>query len=127
MREINLFEILQSNEEITKGMLTKDNINALSPDETPILSIAVMGNELKSVKVLLEAGANIDVKDEEGWTPLHSAITHGYYKAAELLIEDMEGEDLTIINKIKNKDKNIIKWNRIFNIINGTKYGKGRK
>jgi len=40
------------------------------------------------VKLLLENKANIEVVDEENWTPLHAAAFMNYFEISEYLIEN---------------------------------------
>ena len=44
-------------------------------DGTP-LHLAAYGNSAGVVKALLTAGANIEAREEDGWTPLHAAARH---------------------------------------------------
>lgn len=38
------------------------------------------------VQQLLEAGAKVNARDSESWTPLHAAATCGHLQLVELLI-----------------------------------------
>lgn len=38
------------------------------------------------VQQLLEAGADVNARDSECWTPLHAAATCGHLRLVELLI-----------------------------------------
>ncbi|MCU1329062.1 MAG: Ankyrin [Bryobacterales bacterium] len=42
-------------------------------EDVPLLSAAALANRAESTKVLLEAGANPELKDQYGWTPLMHA------------------------------------------------------
>ncbi|BFY99083.1 hypothetical protein BsWGS_02123 [Bradybaena similaris] len=53
--------------------------------ETP-LQVATIKADVKTVKRLLEEGANPNVRDNAGWTPLHEAVNHGNDTIAELLL-----------------------------------------
>jgi len=58
------------------------------PPEPPDISIhqaADQGN-IEAVKQHLDAGANVNAKDEVGWTLLHTAAFYGHKEIAELLI-----------------------------------------
>ena len=61
------------------------NVNNDVEDEYPIL-YAVIEQKLNIVKVLLDAGANIDITDETGRTPLTSAVLEGDIEILELLL-----------------------------------------
>ena len=67
--------------------------------EAPDISInkaATFGN-IESVKQHLDAGADVNAKDDSGWTPLHRAGSKVHNKIAKLLIE--EGADVNAVNK----------------------------
>ena len=73
-------------------------INELSP-ETNIsaLSWATMMGEIEAAKLLIEHGADLNVRQEDGGTPLHIAVTLGRAEIAELLIK--EGADVDAKNR----------------------------
>jgi ankyrin repeat protein len=56
----------------------------------------VMSEHLAACYLLLEKGADVNLYDEEGNTPLHLAIEHGYPDIAELLLE--KGADVQAKN-----------------------------
>ena len=74
------------------------DINELSP-ETNIsaLSWATMMGETKATKLLIESGADLNVRQEDGGTPLHIAVALGRAEIAELLIT--EGADVNAKNR----------------------------
>ena len=59
-------------------------VNIQSPDIS-IHQAAWTGN-INVVKQYLAAGANVNAKGENGWTPLHMAALSGHKEIAELLI-----------------------------------------
>ncbi len=63
---------------------------------TPLV-YAVRANDLDSVKVLLEAGADINQVTGYGWSPLLVATENRYYKLGEYLIE--HGANVNLANK----------------------------
>ena len=73
-------------------------INELSP-ETNIsaLSWATMMGEMEAAKLLIERGADLNVRQEDGGTPLHIAIALGRAEIAELLIK--KGADVAAKNQ----------------------------
>jgi ankyrin repeat protein len=42
---------------------------------------------LSVVKLLVERGADVRLKDDAGWTPLHVAARAGYLSLVHLLVE----------------------------------------
>jgi len=64
-----------------------DGPNARSPlfGDTPLHIVAAWGDD-EAARVLLDAGAEIDVPGEEGCTPLHEAIMQGHVETARLLL-----------------------------------------
>lgn len=51
------------------------------------LHVAAQGGHLGTVKLLVEAGSPVDVKDEEGMTPLLNAVKGNYASVAFYLVE----------------------------------------
>ena len=51
------------------------------------IHLAAMEDQLDIVKVLLEAGANINVKNKKGQTALHVAIVGGFKRIIKILLE----------------------------------------
>ena len=58
----------------------------LQPPDISIHKSATDGN-IEAVKQHLAAGAEVNAKDEDGWTPLHLAAKEGHKEIAELLID----------------------------------------
>ncbi|MFM2124238.1 MAG: hypothetical protein RL328_689, partial [Acidobacteriota bacterium] len=63
---------------------------------TPLV-FAARANDLASVKVLLEAGADINQTTGYGWSPLLVATENRYYKLGAYLLE--HGADVNLANK----------------------------
>ncbi len=57
---------------------------------------ASQGN-INAIKAHIANGANLNSKDESGWTPLHWATSKVHNKAAKMLIA--KGADVNIVNK----------------------------
>ncbi|ORY96584.1 ankyrin repeat-containing domain protein, partial [Syncephalastrum racemosum] len=43
--------------------------------------------KVDKIASLLKQGANTNIRDNEGWTPLHEAARHGHVEIAELLVQ----------------------------------------
>jgi len=67
--------------------------------KAPDISIldAIDEGNIEAVKQHLAAGADVNAKDESGWTPLHWAASKVHNKTAKLLIK--EGADVNAVNK----------------------------
>jgi len=62
---------------------------------TTCLHLAVAwGGHVELIPVLLERGANLNLKNADGQTPLHTASTYGYKENAKLLLD--KGADTSI-------------------------------
>ncbi|KAK8735540.1 hypothetical protein OTU49_005432 [Cherax quadricarinatus] len=58
------------------------------------LHVAAAKGYIKVMNLLLEAGAEINVQDLDGWTPLHAAAHWGQREAVEILCENMADMDI---------------------------------
>jgi len=61
------------------------------------LVFAAREGDLESVRLLVEAGADVDQVTEYGWSPLLTAIQNRYYELGEYLLDN--GADPNIANK----------------------------
>lgn len=72
----------------------------LDESSFPPLLKAVKRNKLDVVQILLDAGANIDIQGEDGWTALHYAADKGHTELYRYLLE--QGADRSIASDGKN-------------------------
>ena len=64
---------------------------------SPLYYIALKGNII-IIKILLIKGANTEVKEENGLTPLNLTVMQGYIKTVRLLISRRAKTDHLIIS-----------------------------
>lgn len=51
-----------------------------------------------SLRLLIQAGYDVNIKDYDGWTPLHAAAHWGKEEACRILVENQC--DMDLINKM---------------------------
>ncbi|OAF67382.1 hypothetical protein A3Q56_04894, partial [Intoshia linei] len=73
---------------------SKFNVKRNEKGETS-LHVATIKNNFNRVKSLVESGHPVNVKDHNGWTPLHEAANFDYVEIAKYLIE--KGADVDIM------------------------------
>ena len=77
------------------GMILTGVHDMNSLGTTP-LHIAAIRGDVRAIRALLLAGAEIDARGEHGYTPLHEAVEQGHYEAARCLLD--QGSSLIIAN-----------------------------
>ncbi|WP_353273619.1 tetratricopeptide repeat protein [Wolbachia endosymbiont (group A) of Agelastica alni] len=65
----------------------KEVINAKSKDDVTPLHKAVLRNDEKIVKLLIDEDADVNAKKSNGWTPLHLAAKNGNLEVVNALLE----------------------------------------
>jgi hypothetical protein len=68
-------QLIKSN--ITKPVSPGDLPDRQDIDGMTRVHHAVIGSDLETLKVLIEKGADINIRDNYGWTPLHWAVFKG--------------------------------------------------
>ena len=58
----------------------------MASDSAALLDASCNGHA-ETVKILIEKGANIHRKDNDGWTPLHFASDNGHTETVKILIQ----------------------------------------
>jgi len=66
------------------------------PAQQEQAKVAAFGGDIDLVRLLISQGADVDAKEERGWTPLHSAAMLGHKEVAELLID--KGADVRAVD-----------------------------
>uniref|UniRef100_A0A6G1SGH4 Protein phosphatase 1 regulatory inhibitor subunit 16B n=1 Tax=Aceria tosichella TaxID=561515 RepID=A0A6G1SGH4_9ACAR len=88
-------QMLNSLEELASSNSDHSNLNYADDNGVTQLHIAATNNYLSVIKFLLKHGVNVNVCDNDQWTPLHGVACWGneqHIKVAEMLVE--AGADL---------------------------------
>lgn len=72
-----------------KEVIEKERIdvNQLSPSGRSLLHKAAAAGDLESIHTLIQYGAMVNIIDQDGFPPIHSALKKAHFKCAILLIE----------------------------------------
>ena len=76
--------------EYVKHLINNTDVNIDSapyPTENTPLNYATIYNNLDIVKLLVKAGANLEIVNEDGETPLYNAALHGNIEIVKFLID----------------------------------------
>ena len=76
-----------------KVPLSKQKRNAKGETK---LQVAVIEGKLSVVRSLINQGYSVNVRDNNGWTPLHEAANHGHVEICKLLIENGAKVDMVM-------------------------------
>jgi hypothetical protein len=93
------------------------DVNAKASDGDTPLHVAAIRGDREAVRLLVEAGAQIDALGDMSCTPLYNAVGHGHHQVARLLLEF--GADPNLMNELESsamawaKDKGNMKMLRI--------------
>lgn len=64
------------------------NVNRLNASGVTALHEAAYEGKSRCLEVLVQCGADVDIRDREGWTPLHAAVCGGNRKCVSLLLKN---------------------------------------
>lgn len=92
----NIFH--QGNSEVVASLLQAVNINGENSDKETYLHQAAYKGHDKTVALLLNQGAKLDIQDQFGSTALHHAAYHGHQAIVQLLLK--QKITLDIQNKV---------------------------
>ncbi|EDO49289.1 predicted protein, partial [Nematostella vectensis] len=65
----------------------KLDVNQLSPSGKSLLHKAAAAGDLESIHTLIQYGGNVNLTDQDGFAPIHSALRRAHYKCAIFLME----------------------------------------
>lgn len=106
------------------NLIIKGNDNAIKKglekgiffEENPLLYACAKYGDLHNVKKLIGLGANIEIRNYSGKTPLHAAVEYGHFDMVVYLIE--KGANIYALNRNKHTPLHgalIHKWFRVAN------------
>ncbi|MCX3064433.1 ankyrin repeat domain-containing protein [Wolbachia endosymbiont of Drosophila pseudotakahashii] len=99
-------------EEYIDQHIDKYNVNRELLDKLPLLSWAACKNSVNVAQLLLSIGADIDIRCDQNWTPLHYAVSAGQYDMVRFLVD--QGASIVA------KDNNVKTPLRIVNELGNT-------
>lgn len=88
---------VRSSEALNKLVIAGTNINKLDNKKESVISYFIKNKPFEYSEYLVIAGANLDVENDEGWTPIFDAVVSGNIKLVELMLErggDFKKEDV---------------------------------
>ena len=110
----------------------KANINIQNGDGWTALHCAIEERKLDVIKLLLKNKADTSIKNNDSLTSPLKAISDTHLDTTMLLIDFIKSDTLKaasqmIIERMHDYPWLAADWNKVFNIINKTKHGRGRK
>lgn len=88
---------VRSSEALNKLVIAGADINKLDNKKENVISYFIKNKPFEYSEYLVIAGANLDVENDEGWTPIFDAVVSGNIKLVELMLErggDFKKEDI---------------------------------
>ena len=77
--------------------ITGPNVKGRSFGDTPLHIMAIWG-DVENARTLIEAGAEIDARGEDGFTPLLNAVGQGHVEMVRLLLDSGANPRLATID-----------------------------
>lgn len=74
-------------EQVKAHIFHKSDLNKPGPRGMVPIAFATTHGQTEVVKLLLDAGAKIDIVDERGYLPIHFAAANGHIEIAKLLVK----------------------------------------
>lgn len=88
---------VRNSEALNKLVIAGANINKLDNKKESVISYFIKNKPFEYSEYLVIAGANLDIENSEGWTPIFDAVVSGNIKLVELMLErggDFKKEDI---------------------------------
>lgn len=88
---------VKSSEALNKLVIAGADINRLDNKKESVISYFIKNKPFEYSEYLVIAGANLDIENSEGWTPIFDAVVSGNIKLVELMLErggDFNKEDI---------------------------------
>lgn len=88
---------VRSSEALNKLVIAGVDINKLDNKKESVISYFIKNKPFEYSEYLVLAGANLDIENSEGWTPIFDAVVSGNIKLVELMLErggDFKKEDI---------------------------------
>lgn len=88
---------VRSSEALNKLVIAGADINKLDNKKESVISYFIKNKPFEYSEYLVIVGANLDVENDEGWTPIFDAVVSGNIKLVELMLErggDFKKEDI---------------------------------
>lgn len=76
---------------------------------TPLMRVSAVTGSQKVASLLIEAGADVNIKDKDGKTPLMVAVLNNHEQLVQLLLD--KGADATVKNEF---GKGVLEMARVF-------------
>ncbi|XP_039201373.1 transient receptor potential cation channel subfamily A member 1 [Crotalus tigris] len=86
------------------GYSPKNHINFINNEKSSPLHLAVQSRDVEMIKMCIEYGAQIDLKQSDNCTALHIAAIQGATEIIELLMSAYSGEECLINASDENKE-----------------------
>ena len=93
------FAMMGMHTEMAELLSDGADIDTVQPGSGTALHVAVRRRASATVEFLVDAGANVHVKDADGLTPLQIAVDEGFFDTYELMANSLKFEQLPIDSK----------------------------
>ena len=95
--------VSQGHKEVARALVQEYDAktNVMSNDGTTPLYFAAEGGRFSITRMLLDAGADVNLGRKDGWKPIHGSVFNYHAKVTKLLVQ--HGADINLANaELKN-------------------------